>query len=107
MGAIVYWSLVRIAVLIPAMWFLLDWINEKYWWLAIAMAVYGVIIHPAVLQYKNFVEQTKEIVENSLCATCEHFDESAVVCMKYDKHPTEESIPCDGVAWEPIDKSNE
>ena len=107
MGAIIYWAMIRIAILIPALWFLLDWVNYKYYWLVVAIAVYAIVIHPAVVQYKIFVEQTKEVVENSLCANCIHFDKSAVVCMKYDKHPTVESIPCEGVAWEPMDNSNE
>jgi len=24
-----------------------------------------------------------------------------VLCMKYDKHPTENYIPCEGEEWEP------
>jgi len=107
MGAIIYRALIRIAFLIPALWYLLDWINPKYWWFVIAIAVYGIVLHPGILQYKFFVEQTKEVVDNSLCATCKHFDKSAVVCMKYDKHPTIDNIPCKGVAWEPAGRNNE
>ena len=101
MGTIVYWTLIRIAILIPALWYLLEWVNYKYSWLFISVAVYAVVIHPAIVQYKKFVDQNEEIVNNSLCSTCKHFDKSAVVCMMYDKHPTAESIPCEGAAWEP------
>ncbi|MFC2136370.1 hypothetical protein ACFLTH_17280 [Bacteroidota bacterium] len=101
MGAIVYWTLIRIVILIPALWYLLDWVAFKYSWLFIAAAVYIVVIHPAVIQYKKFMDQNEEIVNNSLCSTCKHFDKSAVVCMMYDKHPIAESIPCEGNAWEP------
>jgi len=42
----------------------------------------------------------KEIIENTLCSSCKHFDESAVLCMKYDKHITKDEIPCGGIHWE-------
>lgn len=64
------------------------------------MAVYGVIIHPAVIQYKLFMETNKEIINNTLCSSCKHFDKSAVLCMKHDKHPTVDSLPCEGMHWE-------
>ncbi|OGU56389.1 MAG: hypothetical protein A2V66_06085 [Ignavibacteria bacterium RBG_13_36_8] len=104
MGGIIFWTIIRVAFLIPALWLLLDWTDFKFWWAILAISLYGVVIHPAVVQYKLFVEQNKEIFNNSLCATCRHFDGSAVICMKYDKHPTIHKLPCEGIAWEPIEK---
>lgn len=107
MGQIVYWTILRAAILIPLLWLIFDHVDEKFWWVILIMSVYGIIIHPIVVKYKAFVETNKEIIENSLCSNCRHFDKSAVVCMKYDKHPTIDNIPCDGIAWEPLSGSNE
>jgi len=48
------------------------------------------------ISYKN-----KKVIDSSLCSSCKNFDRSAVLCIKYDKHPTENYVPCDGVDWEP------
>ena len=102
MGHIVYWAIIRIAILIPVLWLLYGNIEYRYWWIIGIMSIYGVIIHPAVIQYKIFLEQNQNILTNTLCSSCKHFDETAVICLKYDKHPTEDYLPCDGVEWEPI-----
>jgi len=101
MGGIVYWTLLRIAILIPLLWLALDYIDYKFWWVIFSMSVYGVIIQPAVIQYRLFMEKNNEVISNSLCTSCKHFDETAVLCLKYDKHPTNEEVPCEGVDWEP------
>lgn len=100
MGAIVFWTLVRAAVLIPALIILHDYVDYQFYWIIGIAAVYGVIIHPAVVQYNLFREKNKDVIDNSLCASCKHFDESAVLCMKHDKHPTMDFIPCEGMHWE-------
>lgn len=100
MGHIVYWTLIRIVFLIPALWYILDLLNYKYWLIWSFLAIYLVVIHPAYIQYKKFFLANKEIIEETLCSSCKHFDESAVLCMKYDKHPTKEEIPCGGIHWE-------
>jgi hypothetical protein len=64
------------------------------------MSIYGIIIHPAIVQYNQFKEDNKEIINNTLCSSCRHFDETAVICMKHDKHPTVDSLPCEGLDWE-------
>lgn len=101
MGRIIYWALIRIAVLIPLLWIFIDWIDYKFWWIIVVMSVYGVVIHPAIVQYRLFTEEHKEILEDTICSQCKHFDSSAILCTKYDEHPTENYIPCDGVDWEP------
>lgn len=100
MGAIVFWTLIRTAVLIPALLLLFDFMDYKFWWIVGVMSVYGVIIHPAVIQYNLFIEKNKEVLNNTLCSSCRHFDKSAVLCMKYDKHPTTKFLPCEGNDWE-------
>ena len=101
MGAIVYWTIIRIAILIPALWIATNYIEYRYWWVVVSMSIYVIIIHPAFIQYKLFIEKHKEIITNTLCSSCKHFDETAVLCLKYDEHPTEEEIPCEGGEWEP------
>ena len=100
MGAIVYWTLIRTIILIPALFFLFDYIDDTLMWIVGLMSIYGVIIHPAIVQYNKFVENNQEIIHNTLCSSCQHFDETAVICMKHDKHPTVDSLPCEGVDWE-------
>lgn len=65
------------------------------------MAFYGVIIHPALIHYRLFNEINREIIEDTLCSSCEHFDKSAILCLKHDKHPTIDFVPCDGIDWLP------
>ncbi|MFH1195162.1 MAG: hypothetical protein V1720_05590 [bacterium] len=102
MGAIVYWTLIRIVIAIPVIWYLHDAIDNRYWVVISLIALYGFIVHPIIIQYKKFVEKNNGIINNTLCSSCIHFDESAVLCIKYDKHPTEEEIPCGGSSWEPV-----
>ncbi len=101
MGAIVFWTIIRTAILIPVLWVLRGYVDNMLWWSISPLAIYGVILHPAIIHYKLFIESTKEIVENTLCSGCKHFDKSAVLCMKYDKHPSREFLPCDGMDWTP------
>jgi len=107
MGAIVFWTIIRVAILIPTLWFLVELIDYKFWWTLVIISVYGVVIHPAVIQYKLFIEKNKEILYNTLCSNCKHFEKTAVLCAKHDKHPTVNFLPCDGVDWEPGGKNNE
>lgn len=104
MGNIIYWALIRIAFLIPALWYLIDLLDFRFWWIISIVAVYVIIFHPAIIQFNKFNEKSKEIIENTLCSSCKHFDKTAVLCMKHDKHPTTEKIPCDGIHWEPEGK---
>ncbi|MBM4170903.1 MAG: hypothetical protein FJ214_03425 [Ignavibacteria bacterium] len=102
MGAIIFWALVRTAILIPSLWLLQGYIEYKYWWWFGIMTVYGVVIHPAMIQYRFFVEENKEISEDTLCSSCKHFDKTAIICLIYDKHPTVNNLPCNGNEWEPV-----
>jgi hypothetical protein len=102
MGRIIYWAIIRTAVLIPALWVAMGYFQFQYWWFVAAAAVYLIIIYPAILQYRKFEKDNKEIIESTLCSTCKSFDRSAVLCMKYDQHPTLFNLPCEGTDWEPI-----
>ena len=92
MGEIVFWTIIRTANKLT---------NHQIWWLVSLFAIYGVIVHPAIIHYRLFEEKNKEIIESTLCSSCIHFDKTAVLCMKHDKHPTQQDLPCDGIDWEP------
>lgn len=101
MGEIIYWALIRTAVLIPLLWIFLEKVDYKFWWIITLMAVYVIIIHPIIIGYQKFVLKSKE-VNNTICSTCKNFDKTALICIKHDKHPTKDFIPCEGEHWEPL-----
>lgn len=101
MGEVVFWTIIRAAVTIPGLWILKGQIDFQLWILISVAAIYVLIIHPAMVSYRWFERQNKKVIESTLCSSCKNFDRSAVLCIKYDKHPTENYIPCDGVEWEP------
>ncbi len=100
MGGIVYWGLLRTAVVIVLLWFSYDYFDYNFFWIIFSLVVYLIIIHPIVSEYKNFIKKNKNVITNSLCSQCKHFNETAVLCMKYDEHPTDDFTPCDGIDWE-------
>ncbi|MGA7838169.1 MAG: hypothetical protein WB996_09395 [Ignavibacteriaceae bacterium] len=101
MGEVVFWTMVRIVVLLPLIWVLKSYIGYELWWTISLFSIYGIIIHPAIIHYNRIDEKNKEVIEDTLCSACEHFDESAVICLKHDEHPTKDYIPCDGNDWSP------
>ena len=101
MGAIVYKGLIRTGIAIVIIWFLASYLQTQFFWIIAATLFYLIVFHPAILQYKKFEESKIKKMEGTICATCRHYDETAVLCMKYDKHPTPDNIPCNGVHWEP------
>jgi hypothetical protein len=107
MGEIIFWTIIRIAVIIPLLWVLEAYISQQLWWFISVATIYSAILHPAVTHYKLFKSKNKEILESTLCSTCAHFDETAVLCMLYDKHPSTIFLPCEGVDWTPKSSSSD
>jgi len=107
MGGIIFWGIIRTAILIPTLWVLYGMMEYRYWWWLGIFTVYGVIVHPALIQYKMFINDNEEIINNTLCSSCKHFETTAVICQKYDKHPTIKELPCEGLDWEPTGIKNE
>jgi hypothetical protein len=105
MGEIVFWTILRIAVVIPILWILGSYVSQQIWWLISVATIYAAIIHPAVIHYKFFKTKNKDVLESTLCSTCENFDETAVLCMLHDKHPTKIFLPCEGLDWTPKSSS--
>ena len=100
MGEIVYKTLVRFMLILLALWFSKNLFGEKFFWIISVLAIYLFVFYPTYSAYKRFVDENKNVITNSLCSSCKHFNESAVLCTKYDKHPTENFIPCEGTDWE-------
>jgi hypothetical protein len=67
MGGIIFWGIIRTAILIPALWILQGMMEYKYWWWFSIFAVYGVILHPAMIQYNMFVEKTNNYELDFVC----------------------------------------
>lgn len=101
MGAIIYWALIRLLILIPVLWYLTQYIEYKFWWIITSLSIFLIVFYPALIAYRKFIEQNKNVIESSLCTSCKHFDKTAVICMKHDKHPTHDFLPCEGEHWEP------
>ncbi|MCX6150407.1 MAG: hypothetical protein NTX22_07805 [Ignavibacteriales bacterium] len=106
MGRIIYWAIIRTAIVIPALWIMMGYVHFQFLWFVVFLSIYVIILHPAIVQYRKFELDNKEIIESTLCSSCKSFDKSAVLCMKYDQHPTLENLPCEGVDWEPISSIN-
>ena len=107
MGAIIFWGIIRTAILIPVLWILYGITEYRYWWWFGIFSVYGIIIHPAMIQYRMFLKENEEIINDTLCSSCNYFNKTAVICLKHDKHPTLKDLPCEGVDWEPVEIDNE
>lgn len=101
MGEIVYKTLIRFILILLTLWFSKTLFDENIFWIVSILAIFFFVFHPTFLAYKKFVDDNKNVITNSLCSTCKHFNESAVLCTKYDKHPTDNFIPCEGTDWEP------
>ncbi len=101
MGSIVYKTLLRLAGVIVLIWYGSDNVRSRFF-VFFAIAVFFLfVLYPAYLEYVKFKENKVKKMEGTLCSTCRHYDETAVLCMKYDKHPTPDFIPCNGNDWEP------
>ncbi len=101
MGSIVYTALIRTAFAIAIIWYLNNTYETRFIWLIAAALIYLLVVQPAIFQYKKFQEEKVNKMEGTLCATCKHYDPTAVLCLKYDQHPNQDFIPCQGNDWEP------
>ncbi len=106
MGEIIFWAIIRTAVIIPLLWVSRPYLEYGTWWFASIALLYAGIIHPATVHYRLYLEKNKTVLEESLCTSCRWFDESAVLCLKHDVHPSASYLPCGGLDWEPSAKDS-
>jgi len=101
MGELIFWTIIRTALVIPSLWILKEFIDYQLWWYTVLLGIYGIVIHPALIHYRLFEERNKDVIESTLCSSCKSFDKTAVLCMRHDKHPSKDYLPCEGIDWEP------
>ena len=97
MGKIVIETLIRLAIVVIAVFFIRTAMpDDKFWLILTLFAVTGGVILPAYYSSKSFYQENREVIENSVCSKCRHFDRSAVLCKKYEEHPKKGYVPCGG-----------
>ena len=102
MGKIVVEALLRLLIIIVVVFFIRTAMpDDKFWLILTLFAVSAGVILPIWNSYKKFIAENKEVLENSLCSRCRHFDRSAVLCTKYEEHPRTDYLPCGGKDFEP------
>ena len=102
MGSIIYWGLLRFAIVLISMWILRPQVEEYGdWWGLFFVAVGVVVLYPAQLAWMRHRSRVKIINNNVLCVTCKHYDSREALCLALDEHVTSEIVPCETVMWEP------
>ena len=102
LGSIIWGALLRVALVMFAVWYMREWI-ESYadWWIVATIAIYGLAIYPAQVQYDYFRQSNRRLIESTLCSTCRHFRPENLHCSLLDEHISEQYLPCYGEEWEP------
>lgn len=103
MGAIIYWALVRFAVVMVGAWVLYFYI-PKYsdWWTMFFISVTLIVVYPAQLAWRKQLDAIRRAEQNGLCATCRYFARREALCSKLDEHVRSDYTPCGGESWEPM-----
>ncbi|MBE0643300.1 MAG: hypothetical protein IH600_04410 [Bacteroidetes bacterium] len=103
-GSIVSWALFRAAIVIGLALLLIEyvrWIDYSTWVALTLIMIYAAVIHPMQVQYRIYQDETKNVIDGTLCASCRYFEPTGVLCSKLDEHVSEDVIPCGGELWEP------
>lgn len=102
LGSIIWMALLRLTITLFVAWYLQDHFNEySEWWLVTALAIYGIAIYPAQIQYEYFKHNNRRLMEETLCSSCRHFRPENLHCTRMDEHISEHYLPCEGEEWEP------
>jgi hypothetical protein len=101
-GAIIYWGLVRFALVLVLAWLLYSFVpNYGDWWMLFFIAVAVIVIYPAQLAWRKHISTIGQANQNALCATCRHLISREALCSVTDEHVRSDYTPCNGEAWEP------
>jgi membrane protein YdbS with pleckstrin-like domain len=103
-GSIVSWALFRLALVIIVSLLVVEymrWIDYSTWAIVTLIMVYAAVIHPMQVQYRIYREETRKVMEGTLCSTCKYFEPTGVMCSRLDEHVSEDVIPCEVELWEP------
>ena len=102
LGSIIWMALLRLGVTLFVAWYLKDHFNVySEWWLVTGLAIYGIAIYPAQIQYEYFKRNNRELIEDTLCSSCRHYRPENLHCTLLDEHVSEHYLPCEGEEWEP------
>jgi hypothetical protein len=83
--------------------YVVNYLNPFYYFFLLIIVFVAL---PAYKSYLKFYNQNKEVINNSMCATCNFFDKNNVYCYKYDKFVENHIIPCGGKDYEPFYQTN-
>jgi len=101
-GEIIYWGLIRFAIVLVAAWVLYSVVpNYSDWWMMFFIAVSLIVVYPAQLAWRRHQHTIRRANQNALCATCRHFAPREALCTKLDEHVMKDYTPCGGEGWEP------
>lgn len=105
-GAIIWFGMLRLVLTIFAAWYLREFVvhdqlSYSEWWGFTIVAIYGVAIYPAQIQYRWFQRNSRRIVEGTLCSSCRYFNPDNLHCTQLDEHVSETYLPCEGEGWQP------
>ena len=102
LGSIIWMALLRLIATMFVAWYLQDKLNDYgEWWIITVVAIYGIAIYPAQIQYNYFKRTSRKLMEETLCSSCRYFNPENLHCMRLDEHVTEQYLPCEGEGWEP------
>jgi len=106
MGYIIYKTLAKTLFLIIFLWYIKSLIDFNFWLILVFAGIFFFLVYPFTEKFRQFTEDNKEIIEDSICSQCKSFDETAVICTKYDEHPAKDFVPCGGSDFEPGNKED-
>ena len=108
LGSIMWTALLRFSATIIVAWYFQDYFDKSSeWWLVTTLAIYGIAIYPAQIQYEYFRQNNRQLMEDTLCSSCRFFRPENLHCTKLDEHISEHYLPCEGEEWEPKVYNNE
>lgn len=99
-GSIILWVLLKLAVLVPLVWFVVEQYGWHHYWLVAIALLWLTVVYPAFTQYYEFLAQTQILESSTLCAQCQHFEPTGHLCKLLDEHISVQHIPCNGECWE-------
>lgn len=101
MGGVILKSLFNFVLAIFLFFLTKSYINSQYYLLFFLLIFLIIVVIPHLRNINEFNRQNSVLIENTLCSSCQHFDKTAVLCLKFDEHPTVDYLPCEGGCWEP------
>jgi len=102
-GSIIYWGLIRFALVLVGAWILYAYVPQySDWWTLFFVSISVVVIYPAQLAWRKHLAEVRQAARNGLCATCRYYLADETLCSKLDEHVQAEYTPCGGEGWDPL-----